>query len=99
MTTTTMPAHARFAAQSTADTTAQGRRTNAWTMRKVLTAPLRIVLLVVSGIAIILVALLQGVAFLAIAGINALGDTPAYRSGSRSDETQRASMAPELDRS
>ena len=69
------------------------------TLRSVLTAPPRIVLLVVSSVAIILVALLQGVAFLAIAGINALGEAPAYRSGSRNDETQRASIAPRLERS
>ncbi|MET4583660.1 hypothetical protein ABIE21_003186 [Conyzicola nivalis] len=99
MTTSTIPAHARLATQSVADTTVEDRRTPAHVTRRVLTAPLRIVLLVVSTVAIILVALLQGVAFLAIAGISALGDTPAYRSGSRSDETQHASMAPRLDRS
>ena len=69
------------------------------TVRTVLTAPPRIVLLIVSSIAIILVALLQGIAFLAIAGINALGEPPVYRSGSRKEETQRVSMAPRLDRS
>jgi hypothetical protein len=99
MTTTTLPARTRFASQSAADTVIEGRRADARIMRRVLTAPLRIVLLIVSTLAIILVALLQGVAFLAIAGINALGEAPGYSSGSRSDETQRASMAPRFDRS
>jgi len=97
--TTTLTAHTRLASQFAADTTVEGRRTDARITRKVLTAPLRVVLLIVSTIAIILVALLQGIAFLAIAGIDALSETPGYSSGSRRDETQRASMAPRLDRS
>ena len=99
MTTTTLPARMQFASQPAADTTPEGRQTNARILRRVLTAPLRILLLIVSSVAIILVALLQGVAFLAIAGIDALGDGHAYRSGARNDETQRASMSPRLDRS
>ena len=79
--TTTLTAHTRLESQFAADTTVGRRRTDIRITRRVLTAPLRVVLIVVSGIAIVLVALLQGVAFLAIAGIDALGETP--RSGGR----------------